>query len=58
MNNLKIKKNTMITKFKQFEASHFHTMKDIDVILDKISATGLESLDPFRIFYFDELFRR
>lgn len=36
----------MITKFKQFEASHFHTMKDIDVILDKISVTGLESLDP------------
>ncbi len=35
----------MITKFKQFEASHFHTTKDIDVILDKINDTGMESLD-------------
>lgn len=36
----------MITKFKQFEASHFHSINDIDKILDKISETGMESLDP------------
>ena len=36
----------MITKFKKFEASHFHTIKDIDEILDKIIDTGVESLDP------------
>lgn len=36
----------MITKFKVFEESHFHTMKQIDEILDKISESGLESLEP------------
>jgi len=40
----------MITKFKQFEASHFHTIKDIDEILDKISATGMESLETSDLY--------
>ena len=35
----------MITKFKQFEASHFHTINDIDEILDKINKHGLKSLN-------------
>lgn len=40
----------MITKFKQFEASHFHTMNQIDEILDKISATGMESLESSELY--------
>lgn len=36
----------MITKFKQFESSHFHSINDIDEILDKISENGIESLNP------------
>jgi hypothetical protein len=34
----------MITKFKKFEKSHFHSINQIDEILDKISETGIESL--------------
>lgn len=34
----------MITKFKKFEGSMFHTQKQIDDILDKINTSGLASL--------------
>jgi hypothetical protein len=39
----------MITKFKVFEKSHFHSIDQIDEILDKISETGVESLDTSEI---------
>ena len=35
----------MITKFKQFEGSYFHTQEQIDNILQKINDEGYESLD-------------
>jgi len=35
----------MITKFKQFEGSYFHSMSQIDEILDKITDYGYENLD-------------
>lgn len=40
----------MITKFKIFEASHFHTINQIDEILDKISESGMESLEQSELY--------